>query len=173
MSKWEVIENKVYPAADHPRFLQLLAYWRFKGFTIVFSNGCFDLLHRGHVEYLAKAASLGDVLVVGLNSDESVSRLKGPSRPLNGMESRALVLASLQVVTAVVPFSEDTPISLITLIQPDILVKGADYRPEEIVGYDVVTAKGGRVETIALVDGFSTTTIVNRLTDNRWIIPQK
>lgn len=167
MNKWEVIGNKVFSSADDQRFLHMLAYWRFKGFTIVFSNGCFDLLHRGHVEYLSRAASLGDVLVVGLNTDESVRRLKGAARPLNGLEARALVLASLQVVTAVVPFSDDTPKSLITLVQPDILVKGADYKPHEIVGYDIVTAKGGRVETIELVDGFSTTSIANRLADNR------
>lgn len=145
----------------------MLAYWRFKGLKIVFSNGCFDVIHRGHVEYLAKAASLGDVLVLGVNDDDSVNRLKGAGRPVNPLDARTLVLASFQFVNAIVPFHEDTPINLITAILPDILVKGADYKAEEIVGYDIVTAHGGKVETIALVEGFSTTGIVNRLSDNR------
>ncbi|HBZ66199.1 MAG TPA: D-glycero-beta-D-manno-heptose 1-phosphate adenylyltransferase [Bacteroidales bacterium] len=167
MDKWTLVRQKIFTSADELRFSRMLAYWRFKGLKIVFSNGCFDLLHRGHVEYLSKAASLGDVLVIGLNDDDSVRRLKGPGRPVNTLEARAVILASLQYVNAIVPFPEDTPLNLITTVLPDILVKGADYRIEEIVGYDVVTAHGGKVETIGLVEGFSTTGIVNRLSDKR------
>lgn len=140
-----------------------LAYWRFKGYRIVFTNGCFDVLHAGHIEYLAKAASLGDILVVGLNTDASVRRLKGETRPINPEHARALVISSLRFVGAVIMFDEDTPENLIKLIQPDILVKGADYQPKEIVGYDIVTSKGGEVITIDLVPGFSTTLISEKL----------
>ena len=140
-----------------------LAEWRSAGKTIVFTNGCFDILHRGHVEYLAQAADLGDKLIVGLNTDASVKRLKGENRPVNDEKSRALLLSALQFVDVVVFFDEDTPYELIKQVQPDILVKGNDYKPEEIVGYDIVTAKGGKVLTIDLVEGFSTTNIIKRL----------
>ena len=140
-----------------------LAEWRSAGETIVFTNGCFDILHRGHVEYLAQAADLGDKLIIGLNTDASVKRLKGESRPVNDEKSRALLLSALQFVDAVVFFDEDTPYELIKQVQPDILVKGNDYKPEEIVGYDIVTAKSGKVLTINLVEGFSTTNIIKRL----------
>jgi len=114
------------------------------------------------VEYLAKAAAYGDVMVVGLNTDASVKRLKGPSRPVNDEYARALVLAALEFVSAVVLFDEDTPYNLIKTVQPDVLVKGSDYKPESIVGYDIVTAKGGKVVTVDLVEGFSTTNIISR-----------
>ena len=140
-----------------------LSEWRSMRETIVFTNGCFDILHRGHVEYLAQASDLGDVLVVGLNTDASVKRLKGESRPVNDEQSRALLLSALQFVDAVVLFGEDTPYELIRQVQPDVLVKGSDYKPEEIVGYDIVTAKGGKVLTIDLVNGFSTTNIINKI----------
>ena len=140
-----------------------LAEWRSAGETIVFTNGCFDILHRGHVEYLAQAADLGDKLIVGLNTDASVKRLKGESRPVNDEKSRALLLSALQFVDVVVFFDEDTPYELIKQVQPDILVKGNDYKPEEIIGYDIVTAKGGKVLTIDLVEGFSTTNIISRM----------
>lgn len=140
-----------------------LAEWRSAGETIVFTNGCFDILHRGHVEYLAQAADLGDKLIIGLNTDASVKRLKGESRPINDEKSRALLLSALQFVDVVVFFDEDTPYELIKQVQPDILVKGNDYKLEEIVGYDIVTAKGGKVLTIDLVEGFSTTNIIKRL----------
>lgn len=167
MDKLTAIEQKIFTSPEELRFRQMLAYWRFKGLKIVFSNGCFDIIHRGHVAYLAKAASLGDVLILGVNDDDSVKRLKGAGRPVNSLDARTLVLASFQFVSAIVPFHEDTPIKLISGILPDILVKGADYKAEEIVGYDVVIAHGGKVETIDLVEGFSTTAIVNRLSDNR------
>lgn len=140
-----------------------LNHWHNQGLKVVFTNGCFDLLHRGHVEYLAKAADKGDVLVVGLNTDASVRRLKGEGRPVNDQDARAMVLASLACVDAVVLFDEDTPYELIKAVRPDVLVKGADYKPEEIVGYDIVTSYGGTVETVDLVEGYSTTGIIELL----------
>ena len=139
---------------------------RKNGKKIVFTNGCFDILHRGHVEYLSKAAAFGDVMVVGLNTDASVKRLKGPSRPVNDEYARAFVLAGLEFVSAVVLFDEDTPYNLIKKVQPDFLVKGSDYKPENIVGYDIVTAKGGKVVTVDLVEGYSTTKTIERISIN-------
>lgn len=161
MTHLELIQNKIIK--DEASLDRLLSYWRFKGLKIVFSNGCFDILHRGHVEYLSKAADLGDILFLGLNTDASVKRLKGPGRPLQDEISRSVILASLFFVDAVVFFDEETPYELIKKVQPDILVKGSDYKPEEIVGYDIVTQKGGKVETISLVDGYSTTNIVSKM----------
>lgn len=142
-----------------------LNQWRFKDEKIVFTNGCFDILHRGHVEYLAKAAALGSKLIIGLNTNASVRRLKGENRPINAETARALLLSSLIFTDKIVLFDEDTPLELIRFIQPDILVKGNDYKPEEIVGYDVLKAKGGEVVTIELTEGFSTTSILNKLKD--------
>ena len=140
-----------------------LAIWKFKEQKVIFTNGCFDIIHRGHVEYLAKAASLGHQLVIGLNTDASVKKLKGTSRPVQDENTRAMVLASFAFVSKVVLFDEDTPYELIKFIQPDILVKGGDYSPEDIVGHDIVKAKGGEVITINLVEGHSTTSIINRM----------
>lgn len=140
-----------------------LSQWRFKSEKIVFTNGCFDILHRGHVEYLAKAAALGSKLVIGLNTDASVKRLKGESRPINDQEARAIILSSLIFTERIIFFEEDTPLELIRYIQPDILVKGSDYKPEDIVGYDIVKAKGGEIITIDLTEGFSTTSILERV----------
>ncbi len=130
--------------------------------TMVFTNGCFDLLHRGHIYYLARAGELGNPLVVGLNSDDSVTRLKGPGRPLNNQQSRAEVLAALAVVDYVIIFAEDTPLQLINLLKPRILVKGGDYRREEIVGYNEVLSWGGDVKTIPLMEGYSTTSMIKK-----------
>lgn len=138
----------------------VLSRWRFQGEKLVFTNGCFDILHRGHVEYLAKAASFGTKLVVGLNTDASVRRLKGEGRPVNDEDARAIVLASLIFTDKIVYFEEDTPLELIRYIQPDVLVKGSDYKPENIVGYDVVMAKGGEILTVDLTEGYSTTGII-------------
>jgi len=140
-----------------------LAVWRFKQEPVVFTNGCFDILHRGHVEYLAQAAEMGKHLIIGLNTDNSVKKLKGESRPVQDEISRALILSSLLFVDAVILFDEDTPSELIKEIKPDILVKGKDYKPEEIAGYDTVISSGGRVETVELVADYSTTTILNKL----------
>lgn len=130
---------------------------------IVFTNGCFDVLHFGHVHYLLQAKELGDVLVVGLNSDDSVRRLKGPSRPINGEKERAFVLAAVACVDYVVVFEEDTPKELIETVRPDVLVKGGDYALDQIVGADFVTRNGGSVTTLPFVEGFSSTRIIEQL----------
>jgi len=155
------IQSKIH--LDRSELENVLAVWRFKNQKIVFTNGCFDIVHRGHVEYLAKAASLGDKLVIGLNTDASVKRIKGQARPVQDENTRALVLAGFSFVAKVVLFDEDTPYELIKLIKPQILVKGGDYKAEDIVGYDVVTSCGGTVETIDLVEGHSTTNIINKM----------
>ena len=134
-----------------------------KGKKIVFTNGCFDILHRGHVTYLNQARDLGDLLIVGINSDESVKRLKGPERPVNMLEDRAYVLSALKSVDYVIPFEEDTPLDLINLIMPDILVKGGDYTIDRIVGAQEVLAHGGRVEIIPFVPGKSTSAIIDTI----------
>ncbi|WP_375580116.1 D-glycero-beta-D-manno-heptose 1-phosphate adenylyltransferase [Marivirga tractuosa] len=130
---------------------------------VVFTNGCFDILHLGHVDYLEKAAAKGDKLIVALNTDASVSKLKGPTRPVNNENARARIIAALAFVDAVVFFTEDTPLSLIKLLKPDVLVKGSDYKISNIVGADVVMENGGTVETIELVEGYSTTNIINKI----------
>ena len=130
--------------------------------SMVFTNGCFDLLHRGHIYYLSRARELGDLLVVGLNTDGSVSKLKGPGRPVNDQQARAEVLGGLAFVDYIILFSEKTPLKLITTLKPDILVKGGDYRKEEIVGYKEVSSLGGRVETIPLMKGYSTSSILDK-----------
>lgn len=159
--KSERIQQKIFAEAGL-EFSRLLAYWRFKSFRIVFTNGCFDVLHRGHAEYLAKASDLGDVLIVGMNTDASVKRLKGESRPVNNEQNRAFLLASLGFVSCVVLFGEDTPEKLIEFVKPDFLVKGADYNEKTIVGADFVKSYGGQVVTIDLVPGLSSTDIINR-----------
>ena len=133
-----------------------------KKHTLVFTNGCFDLLHRGHVYYLSRAREMGDVLVVGLNTDASVSALKGPGRPVNHEQARAEVLGALAFVDYIILFPEDTPLRLITALNPDVLVKGGDYRKEDIVGFREVISHGGKVETIPLLEGFSTSAILGK-----------
>lgn len=160
MQQTEILSQKILDADQLRRSLNL---WRFQQKRIVFTNGCFDILHLGHVDYLAKASDLGDILVIGLNTDTSVSRIKGPDRPVNDEQARARLLAALQFVDAVVLFDEATPYELIKKVQPDVLVKGKDYKAEEVVGYDIVTAKGGHVETIDLVEGYSTTALIDKL----------
>jgi rfaE bifunctional protein nucleotidyltransferase chain/domain len=147
---WETLKSQV-------------AEWQNQGKKIVFSNGCFDLVHKGHIDYLNRAADLGDVLVMGLNTDASVSKLKGPHRPIQDEQSRLTIIAALQCVNAVVLFDEETPYDLIKLVQPDVLVKGSDYKPENIVGYDIVIVKGGQVKTIDYLPGFSTSEIEKRI----------
>jgi rfaE bifunctional protein nucleotidyltransferase chain/domain len=149
---------KTWPEAE-----QLVQNCRKQGGRIVFTNGCFDLLHLGHVDYLEKARQLGGMLVVGVNTDNSVRRYKGPGRPLQNEHARARILAALQFVDVVVLFDEDTPLNLISLLRPDVLVKGNDYLAENIVGADVVKQYGGEVKTISLVPGYSTTRIVEQI----------
>ena len=155
------IKNKI--ARTQEEASRTLSLWRFKDEKIVFTNGCFDILHRGHIEYLAQAANIGTKLIIGLNSDASVKRLKGENRPVNDENARALALASLIFVDEVILFDSDTPYDLIDYVQPDVLVKGGDYNPEEIVGYDIVKAKNGKIITIDFVEGYSTTSILNKI----------
>ncbi len=140
-----------------------IAVWKFLNQKIVFTNGCFDILHRGHIDYLAKAADEGDLLVVGLNSDSSVKSIKGNNRPINNEDTRAMVLGSLAFVDAVFLFDEDTPYELIKRVQPDVLIKGADYNKEDIVGYDIVRNNGGEIKTIELLNGYSTTNLIDQI----------
>ena len=142
-----------------------LAQWRVLSKTIVFTNGCFDILHAGHIHSLNQAANEGDYLIVGLNSDASVKGLKGDNRPVNNEQSRAEVLASLSMVDAVVLFTEDTPLELIKKLMPDVLVKGGDYKVEEIAGSKEVIANGGRVVINPILPGFSTTSIINKFSN--------
>jgi D-glycero-beta-D-manno-heptose 1-phosphate adenylyltransferase len=142
---------------------QKVQNWQQEGKRIVFTNGCFDILHAGHVRYLAEARSLGDILVVGLNSDASVRRLKGPNRPISCQEDRAEVLGALAVVDAVTLFDEDTPENLIVSLLPDVLVKGADWPVDRIAGASAVLAHGGTVQTVALLGGRSTTGIIETI----------
>jgi D-beta-D-heptose 7-phosphate kinase/D-beta-D-heptose 1-phosphate adenosyltransferase len=144
-----------------------VARWRARGLTIGFTNGCFDLLHRGHVSYLAEAAHHCDRLVVGLNSDASVRRLKGPERPITDFEGRALILAGLSAVDLVVGFDADTPLSLIEALRPDRLFKGADYTRETVVGAAEVEGWGGRLVLVALEEGHSTTGLITRMKERR------
>jgi rfaE bifunctional protein nucleotidyltransferase chain/domain len=141
-----------------------IAGWRGSGQRIVFTNGCFDILHHGHLDYLARAASLGNRLVVAVNSDASVKRLKGPLRPVNEESDRLLALASLLVVDAVCLFTEDTPAEIIELLQPDVLAKGGDYTVDTIVGAGSVLSRGGSVEVIPFVEGYSTTGLIEKIT---------
>lgn len=137
--------------------------WKLEGLKIVFTNGCFDLAHAGHVDYLSKARDLGDKLVIGLNTDNSVSRIKGESRPVQDQFSRSSILGAFEFVDMIIFFDDETPINLISEIKPNILVKGADYKPEQIVGYKVVTENGGSVETIEFLEGYSSTNIINKI----------
>ena len=140
-----------------------ISMWQKSGEKVVFTNGVFDLLHIGHITYLAKASELGERLVIGLNADSSVKRIKGEDRPINDQSNRAALLAALFFVDAVVLFNDDTPLSLITTLMPDILVKGADYSVENIVGAKEVIANGGEVKTINFVAGYSSTSIIEKI----------
>jgi D-beta-D-heptose 7-phosphate kinase/D-beta-D-heptose 1-phosphate adenosyltransferase len=148
---------------DRDQLVQIRNDLKRQGKKVVFTNGCFDILHRGHVEYLQKAKQLGDVLIVGLNTDASVKRLKGAERPIVQQEDRAIVIAALAAVDYVCLFDEDTPYELIRAIVPDVLVKGADWSVENVVGRDVVEAAGGMVKTIEFVPDRSTTSIITRI----------
>jgi rfaE bifunctional protein nucleotidyltransferase chain/domain len=141
----------------------MVTRWQKTGEKVVFTNGVFDLLHIGHITYMAKAAELGNKLVIGLNSDSSVKRIKGDDRPVNDQNNRAALLAALFFVDAIIVFDEDTPLNLITTLMPDILVKGADYAIENIVGGKEVLANGGEVKTIDFVDGYSSTSIIKKI----------
>ena len=162
MEYQKILEQKIL---EQRILLQRIQIWRAMfNKKIVFTNGCFDILHKGHVDYLSAARSLGSILIVGVNSDDSVKRLnKSPNRPVNTEQTRAYMVASLQVVDAVILFNEDTPYELIKAVEPDILVKGSDYKPEDIVGADIVKARGGEIVTIELTQGFSTTSLIEKI----------
>lgn len=152
--------DKIYNLNDAIKQISLLKKEKSK---IVFTNGCFDLLHKGHIYYLEEAKSLGDFLIVGLNSDASVRKLKGETRPIKNIDNRLAVLAGLESVDMVVVFEEDTPIELITALRPDVLVKGGDYKIEDIVGADFVVAHGGEVKIIEFVEGESSSAIIKKI----------
>jgi len=160
MSAFSDIKSKIASIHDA---IEIVSKWKTNGQKVVFTNGCFDVLHYGHVCYLAEAKALGNKLIVGLNSDSSVRRLKGETRPINGQLERATLLAALSFVDSVVVFDEDTPETLITTIRPDFLVKGGDYTFETIVGAKFVSSYRGKVITIPLVENFSSSSIIKRL----------
>lgn len=160
MEHFTHIQQKIQ---DFSRIVETVARWRAQGERVVFTNGCFDLLHYGHLHYLAQARDLGERLVIGLNSAASVRRLKGPHRPINDELTRTHLLAALEVVDAVVVFEEDTPLHLIEAVQPDFLVKGGDWRPEQIVGAAFVMESGGQVRSLPFVAGYSTTNIETKI----------
>ena len=156
----ELIEEKIILSDKIEKRTNL---WRFLNNRIVFTNGCFDILHRGHIEYLAAAADLGSKLIIGLNSDASVSRLKGSGRPINSFQDRALALASLRFTDGIVEFDEDTPLHLIRMVKPDFLVKGGDYSQSEIVGANDVETNGGEIVVISFTEGYSTTSFLKKI----------
>ena len=161
MTNLEIIKKKIF---SRETLLRQIAIWRMKDLKIVLTNGCFDILHHGHVDYLSKAADLGDVLIIGVNSDASVKKLnKGANRPIQNENDRALTLSAFQFIEALIIFEEDTPYELIKAIQPDVLVKGGDWKETDIVGADIVKAKGGSVISIPFVEGYSTTNIENKI----------
>ena len=156
-----ILPKKIFSLSDLKKAVET---WKFLGKKIAFTNGVFDILHRGHIYSISQAAQEGDVLIIGVNSDASVKRLnKGPERPVNDQDSRALLLASMLLVDAVVIFEEDTPYEVITAIMPDVLVKGGDYTVEQVVGHKEVLANGGQVIINPIVEGFSTTSIIAKM----------
>lgn len=161
MHKQTWIQQKIFD--DRDALARKCASMRAMGRKVVFTNGCFDILHRGHLDYLAHAASMGNALIVGVNTDHSVQRLKGPTRPLNNTADRAFALASLLCVDAVYAFDEDTPLELIKMVQPHVLAKGGDYTIDHIVGAAEVQASGGEVAIIPFVTGYSTTGFIDKI----------
>ena len=160
MKNTDIIKEKIYPLNA---LVHKLAQIRLTGTKVSFTNGVFDILHTGHIASLSQAASEADFLIVGVNSDASVKRLKGNERPLNDQDARALILASLIIVDAVIIFNEDTPLEIIKAIMPDVLVKGGDYTIEQIVGAKEVMANGGRVVINEIIEGFSTTGLIEKI----------
>ena len=160
MSHLNTIKNKIYSLEE---LKAQVDSWKKSGEKVVFTNGCFDILHRGHVEVLARTADLGNRLIIGLNSDQSIQILKGENRPIENEDSRAILLASLSFVDAVVLFSEETPLNLISTLKPDVLAKGGDYEIETIVGHKIVQNNGGEVVLVPFIDGYSSTTIIDKI----------
>ena len=159
MNYASIIEKKI---VSEKELKQEIAIWRFQSKKIVFTNGCFDLIHPGHIHLLNTARSFGDMLIVGLNTDASVQKIK-PGRPLQNEQARSLIMASFEVVDAVILFDEETPLNLIKLIEPDVLVKGADYSPDKVVGKEELEKTGGRIELVTFLEGISTTGIMKKI----------
>ncbi len=157
------ITQKIFPSKDD--LLKMVSSWKANGEKIVFTNGCFDLIHLGHIHYLEEASQLGSKLIVALNSDRSVSAIKGSHRPINDEKTRCAVMAAFYFVDAVIIFDESTPYEIIENIKPHVLVKGGDWKPNEIIGSDVVIANGGEVKSLHFVDGYSTTNIETKIID--------
>ena len=162
MKQLELLQSKILSFSGIEKQVVL---WRSAQKKIVFTNGCFDLLHMGHIDYLAKARDLGDVLVIGLNTDRSVQEIKGPSRPVKDELSRAHILAGMAFVDAIVLFDTETPIELISSLKPDVLVKGGDYAIKEIVGHEVVQKNGGKVCTLDFIEGYSSSKLIHKITE--------
>jgi len=160
MSHYQKIKNKIINANSLDA---LISQWKRNGECIVFTNGCFDIIHQGHIDYLSKAADKGSKLIIGVNTDRSVSKLKGPKRPIQDEYSRMMILAAMEFVDAVILFAEETPLNLINQIIPNVLVKGSDYKVEDIVGYQTLINHGGKVETIDFLPGFSTSAIEKKI----------
>ena len=160
MKNYQAIKSKII---NNSQLDSLIQKWKSDNEKIVFTNGCFDIIHQGHIDYLAKASDLGTKLIIGVNTDRSVSAIKGPHRPIQDEYSRQMILAAMMFVDALILFDEDTPINLITKVIPNVLVKGSDYKAENIVGYDVVTHNGGTVETLDFLEGFSTSSIESKI----------
>ncbi len=158
--------KSIHKIAGEAQAKAIVNQWKSEGKKVVFTNGCFDILHLGHVDYLEKASQLGQKLVVGLNTDASIKRIKGPQRPITDQISRSRVMASLGFVDMVVLFDSETPLALIEALLPDVLVKGNDYTLDKIVGADVVILNKGEVKTVELVDGYSTTSIIQKIKNN-------
>jgi len=164
MSHYQKIKNKII---DPEQLNSLISGWKQSGERIVFTNGCFDIIHQGHIDYLSKAADKGTKLIIGVNTDSSVSRIKGPNRPIQDEYSRMMILAAMEFVDALILFDEETPIDLINQVIPNILVKGSDYKAEDIVGYDTVVNNGGKVETLDFLPGYSTSAIEQKIKDSK------
>ena len=160
MSYLKTIQHKIFSLSDLKNQVNA---WKQAGENVVFTNGCFDIIHRGHIEVLAQTADLGDKLIIGLNSDTSIQKLKGENRPIIDEQARSILLAALSFVDAVILFPEDTPINLISALLPDVLAKGGDYEIDNIVGHEIVQYNGGKVILVPFVDGFSSTTIIDKI----------
>ena len=160
MNYHQKIRSKII---NYSQLVAVVANWKKAEEKIVFTNGCFDIIHQGHIDYLSKARDLGTKLIIGVNTDRSVSAIKGSHRPIQDEYSRMTILAAMEFVDAVILFDEDTPINLISKVIPNVLVKGSDYKAENIVGYDVVVSNGGKVETLDFLEGFSTSAIERKI----------
>lgn len=159
-------KSKIYKTGDH-KYKEIIDSWKQNSETVVFTNGCFDLLHIGHIYYINEASELGDKLVIGLNSDDSVKKLKGESRPVNNELSRSALLAFMKVTDLIIIFDTETPYDLIKEIVPDVLVKGGDWKPEEIIGSDIVFENNGIVKSLSFIEGYSSSKIIDKIQKNK------